>query len=359
MKQSESSCISNAEGHASNFSRVMLSEEYLTMSVSKSTPGSRRVTPSKTLPTEVRTPNSRKLKHFGGTVPRISVDTVHQVLTTEIKCNFLLIDCRYTYEFAGGHIVGALNCPPSDKLVLMDWLFSSEHGIVRKGPLVLIMHCEFSQCRAPRIATDVLRQYIGLGLKTGLEVYVMKGGYSEFFRKFPEWCDPIGYTPMHDHRQSEGGLSSCSVQPQEFDPEMFLERRSLSSNKVKSRAYESSGIYSMDSPFFNATGSPMDYSPMGVVADLARAFIEEEMTGDDSNSGSSGAASLRTVGNILTEEDDGYSSSDDGHSLLFKRQLCEEHSSPSRSSSSSSLFIPPKRRASMSERMTGYSIQFN
>jgi hypothetical protein len=329
------------------------------MSVTKSTPGSRRVTPSKTLPTEVRTPSSKKLKQFGGSVPRISVHTVHQVLTAEIKCNYLLVDCRYTYEFKGGHIKGALNCPPSDKLILLDWLFSGEHGIVRNGPLILIMHCEFSQCRAPRLATDVHRQYIGLGLKTGFEVYVMKGGYSEFFREYPECCDPFGYIPMHDHRQSEGGLTACSMHPSEFDPEMFVERRSLSSNKVKTRSYDSSNVYNMDSPFFNAAGSPMDYSPVGIVADLARVFIEEETTGDDSNSGSSGAASLRTVGNILTEEDDGYSSSDDGHSLLFKRQLSEEHSSPSRSSSSSSLFIPPKRRASLSDRMTGFSIQFN
>lgn len=175
----------------------MLSEEYKP-TISKSAPGSRRVTPSKTLPTEIRTPNSNKERQFGGSVPRISVQTVHRLLTTEIKCNYVIVDCRYSYEFDGGHIATAVNCPPSEKLMLMDWLFNHEYGVTRKSPTVLVMHCEFSQCRAPRLATDVLREYLTLGINTGLEVYIMKGGYSEFYRHYRQWCDPMEYVPMYD-----------------------------------------------------------------------------------------------------------------------------------------------------------------
>ena len=346
-----------------DFSRSlqMLSEECLGNSISRSTPGSRRVTPSKTLPTEIRTPNSRKDRQFGGSVPRISIDTVHRVLTAEIKCNYLIIDCRYQYEFNAGHIAGAVSCPPSEKLMLMDWLFSSEYGITRKGPMVLVMHCEFSQCRAPRMATDVIRQYAGLGVNTGLEVYVMKGGYCDFFRHYPQWCDPVGYMPMHAAGVDVPGTSSAP--PCEFDVEMFIERSTLSSQKGRNRRPErySSTSLCADSPFFRSACSPMDYSPARVVADLARVFIDEEGP-DDSSSGS-----RRTV-NIHTEDDgDNFSFDDDGgpdldddqdEGYAFKRSLDEgeivggtSNISPSRSSSSSSFFLLPagKRRASMPE----------
>lgn len=335
----------------------MLGEEYLS-ALTKSTPGSRRVTPSKTLPTEVKTPSSRRDKQFGGCVPRISMQTVQKVLTAEIKCSYLIVDCRYQYEYDGGHIVGAVNCPPTDRDRLMEWLFSGDQSIVKKGPLVLIMHCEFSQCRAPRLASDVIRQYVSLGLHTGLEVYVMKGGYSEFHRAFPQWCDPIGYTPMHDH-----GSSGASHFPT-FDPDMFVEKScpsiSFSSQKGRRdhRRWRSSGNSSMmsDSPFFQSAMSPMDFSPVGLVADLARVFIEEVQ--DDSCSGSSGAASRRGV-YINTEDDCEYGAedhldddSDDANQMdhVFPVLLSahESGTTPSRSSSSSSFFMPAKRRASMS-----------
>lgn len=310
-----------------------MSEEYLLSSVVKSTPGSRRVTPSKTLPTEVRTPNSRREMRFGGSVPRISVDTVQRVLAAEIKCKYLIIDCRYQYEFNGGHIVGAFNCPPSEKLMLMDWLFSSEHGVAWQGPLVLIMHCEFSQCRAPRLATDIFRQYLGLGRNSGLEVYVMKGGYSEFFRHCAQWCEPLGYVPMHDHRAFDHQHHEM-----QFDVEAFCERHSLSSQKEQRQA----SICGADSPFFQAACSPMDYSPAGVVADLARVFGDEE-THDDSSSG----ASRRTVAISTSEEDLSYDEEDADDYLLFRNYLSPAaEDSPSRCSSASSILPPRKRRVS-------------
>lgn len=321
-----------------------MSEECLISSVVKSTPGSRRVTPSKTLPTEVRTPNSRREKQFGGSVPRISVDTVQRVLAAEIKCKYLIIDCRYQYEFNGGHIAEAISCPPSEKLMLMDWLFSSEHGVVWKGPLVLIMHCEFSQCRAPRLATDVFRQYLGLGRNSGLEVYVMKGGYSEFFRQSPHWCEPLGYVPMHDHRAFEHQHHEIP-----FDVEAFCERHSMSSQKEhrKKFAAANASMCGADSPFFQAACSPMDYSPAGVVADLARVFGDEE-THDDSSSG----GSRRTVTISTSEEDLSYDDDedeDDGHYLLFRTYLSPTgEDSPSRCSSASSVLPPRKRRVSNS-----------
>lgn len=293
----------------------MLGEEYLTSSVTKSTPGSRRVTPSKTLPTEIRTPSSKKERQFGGSVQRISVDTVKRVLTAEIKCKYAIIDCRYPYEYSGGHILGALNCSPGEKMSLIDWLFSTEHGQTRQGPMVLIMHCEFSQCRAPRMATDVLRQYIGLGGNSGLEVYVMKGGYAEFFSQYPQLCDPVSYVPMHDPRLPQGEST--------FDVDHFTERLSLSSQK----GGRNQRRLRWDSPFFQAAcASPMDFSPVGVVADLARVFVQEGVI-DDSSSGSRRTATISTEDDYFEDEDFLVDSSDDGHSLLFRSSSSRDEES--------------------------------
>lgn len=322
----------------------MLGEEYKP-SFSRSAPGSRRVTPSKTLPTEIRTPNSNKERIFGGSVPRVSIHTVHRLLTTEIKCNYIIVDCRYPYEFEGGHIATAVSCPPNEKLTLMDWLFNPEHGVTVKSPTVLVMHCEFSQCRAPRMATDVLREYLTRGLNTGLEVYIMKGGYCEFFRNYRQWCDPMEYIAMHDKVRSRPAGTV------EFDAEMFLEKKTVSCKKQRRRFRISGSIGGVsapsDSPYFHAACSPMDYSP--VRADLASVFVEV-----DDLSNSSTAASRRNV-YIHTEEE-----ADDEEWIEDEGELNDQEVglemppgesglpsvSPSRSSSCSSIFPVAKRRAS-------------
>lgn len=60
--------------------------------------------------------------------------------------HYFLLDCRFPYEYEGGHIMGALNIPlPSDI-----------HSFF-KGPLemnsrtIFIFHCEFSSERAPEV----------------------------------------------------------------------------------------------------------------------------------------------------------------------------------------------------------------
>jgi M-phase inducer tyrosine phosphatase len=56
--------------------------------------------------------------------------------------NFMIIDCRFEYEFEGGHINGAVN--HNDKELLAAQLFSDP-----KAGIALIFHCEYSAHRAP------------------------------------------------------------------------------------------------------------------------------------------------------------------------------------------------------------------
>jgi rhodanese-related sulfurtransferase len=57
----------------------------------------------------------------------------------------LIIDCRFAYEYAGGHIKGAVNhwtCEMIDAL-----LFRNQTSI---STALIVLYCEYSERRAPR-----------------------------------------------------------------------------------------------------------------------------------------------------------------------------------------------------------------
>jgi rhodanese-related sulfurtransferase len=167
---------------------------------SEATPRSRRVTPMKSLPTEYRTPRSTRMP-FSTAGQVISTSTVKSVLDGKYSDKHTaIIDCRFAYEFHGGHIPGAVNFPPGEIQNLVEYLFGL-NGLIaahqkQQAKLLIIMHCEFSQCRAPRMAAELLRHSTLTGRSQQIEVYVMKGGYSEFYSLYPEVCEPRGYLAM-------------------------------------------------------------------------------------------------------------------------------------------------------------------
>ncbi|VDD75303.1 unnamed protein product [Mesocestoides corti] len=229
----------------------------------------------------------------------VSADTVARLIKGEYeerKVNFLIVDCRYPYEFEGGHVKNALNVYTPNDLVRevfyripaqdpsggetpiflgdqLDQLLTAENPELsfptvsefspsssedsieeqdsemeddvlqharslsmnspesssldesapteRQSPMsiecsvrtddqspvepsfVVIFHCEFSSQRAPSMATFLrnidrtmnCNRYPFLFFP---ELYVMKGGYSEFHKRFPEHCEPSNYVTMFD-----------------------------------------------------------------------------------------------------------------------------------------------------------------
>lgn len=111
----------------------------------------------------------------------------------------IVIDCRYPYEFEGGHIKGALNLHQEDQveefLMKRPILPSSEDKRV-----VLVFHCEFSSERGPRMGRFVRERDRALNEYPSLhypELYILKGGYKEFFPVYQMQCEPQSYRPMH------------------------------------------------------------------------------------------------------------------------------------------------------------------
>lgn len=94
---------------------------------------------------------SHKLPHFTppnepDSLPRITDTTLIDVLNGDFDHmydNKYIIDCRFEYEYEGGHIDGALNF--CDKEQLAEKLFK----LGESSNTLLIFHCEYSAHRAP------------------------------------------------------------------------------------------------------------------------------------------------------------------------------------------------------------------
>jgi M-phase inducer tyrosine phosphatase len=131
-------------------------------------------------------------------LPRISSETFIDVLDNKYQNHYdhvMVIDCRFEYEYEGGHIKGAVNY--NNKEMLGQKLFSSP----MPERSLLIFHCEYSAHRAPIMAkftrhldrTENAARYPYL---TFPELYILDGGYSAFFSAHTHRCYPQNYVEM-------------------------------------------------------------------------------------------------------------------------------------------------------------------
>lgn len=153
---------------------------------------------------DLEEPHEPILPHFfsedqNDTIPRISLSTMVDVLDgkySEHYAHKMIIDCRFGYEYEGGHIDGAVNY--TDKELLAAHLF---HTPI-EGRTLLIFHCEYSAHRAPIMARFIRAEDRNLNAEyyprlTYPEIYILDGGYSAFFREHRERCYPQAYVEMN------------------------------------------------------------------------------------------------------------------------------------------------------------------
>jgi M-phase inducer tyrosine phosphatase len=99
---------------------------------------------------DTETAHVLQLPHFvpedqPDTLPRIHQDTLLDVMDGKYAQQFdqsVIIDCRFEYEYEGGHIETAVNFNDKDRLA--NQLFE-----VPLSKTLLILHCEYSAHRAP------------------------------------------------------------------------------------------------------------------------------------------------------------------------------------------------------------------
>jgi len=131
-------------------------------------------------------------KGRSGPIKRISCGTAAALLVGRIEKEYLLVDARYSYEYRGGHIRGAINVNDECEL----WKLLGTRKIV-------IFYCEFSSVRGPNMAQKLRELDRQVNLYPSLstpEIYVLDGGYSMFYKMYFGCCEPCSYVKMHDQR---------------------------------------------------------------------------------------------------------------------------------------------------------------
>lgn len=159
----------------------------------------------------------------------INPETVAALLSGKFQGlieKFYIIDCRYPYEYLGGHIQGALNLYSQEELYSFFLKMPIGPSDTQKR-IIIVFHCEFSSERGPRMCRCLREQDRALNQYPALyypELYILKGGYQDFFPEYTELCEPQSYCPMH-HRDHKAELLRCRSQSKAVEGERQLQKQ--------------------------------------------------------------------------------------------------------------------------------------
>lgn len=151
---------------------------------------------------------------------------------------YIIVDCRFEYEYKGGHIDGAIN------INSMQCLYEKLISNVSIGERVLlIFHCEYSAHRGPRMAIQLrnldrqanVNQYPMLYYP---DIVILSGGYSCFFKNHANRCFPQKYVGMNDNSHIE----TCEREMDRFRRDMKISRMQYSVNDASLSHNSSSGL---------------------------------------------------------------------------------------------------------------------
>jgi len=118
--------------------------------------------------------------------------------------SFTIVDCRYPYEYQGGHIINSLNIPTDTELIKL--FINKKPAVEQSSRHVIIFHCEFSRVRGPRLMMllrEKDRQINNYPELLHPELYLLEGGYRDFYRKYKGYCVPQAYRPMKSRSHRE------------------------------------------------------------------------------------------------------------------------------------------------------------
>uniref|UniRef100_A0A8C5NVS9 Cell division cycle 25C n=1 Tax=Jaculus jaculus TaxID=51337 RepID=A0A8C5NVS9_JACJA len=121
---------------------------------------------------------------------------------------------------------GALNMPSRKEL----------HDFFLKKPfipldiqkrIIIVFHCEFSSERGPRMCRSLREEDRALNQYPALhypELYILKGGYRDFFTEYMDLCEPRSYCPMH-HQDHQAELLQWRSQSKAQEGERQLQEQ--------------------------------------------------------------------------------------------------------------------------------------
>lgn len=187
---------------------------------------------------------------------RIDRDTLCEILDgsfSHLYDRFMVIDCRFEYEYDGGHIDGAININTKEKLeeVLLPERLKDEK-------VLLVFHCEYSAHRGPRMAKhlrnlDRQRNINRYPFLSYPDIAILSGGYSHFFTEYGERCYPQKYVEMNDTLHQH----TCERELGRFKRDMrFTRTQSMNTNSFMFPVSQNKSGQGLDgSPLVNASKS--------------------------------------------------------------------------------------------------------
>jgi len=152
---------------------------------------------------------------------RISPETMDQLLEgvyDDKISSKMIVDCRFAYEYHGGHIRQAINLPDKEAaqtMLLQGALFQRGHKDVpipsesgkpdqngETKKFLLVFHCEYSAMRAPTVAKYLREQdrHMNMIHYPALhypEIYILEGGFAKYYGHSPQHCEG-SYVRMDD-----------------------------------------------------------------------------------------------------------------------------------------------------------------
>lgn len=132
----------------------------------------------------------------------------------------VIVDCRFEYEYKGGHIDGAINI--NSKKLLREELITNASSTEK---VLLIFHCEYSAHRGPQMAMQLrnLDREANMNRYPMLyypDIVILTGGYSTFFNTHANRCFPQKYVGMNDNTHAD----TCEREMDKFRRSMKLPR---------------------------------------------------------------------------------------------------------------------------------------
>lgn len=140
---------------------------------------------------------------------RIDAATLVKLIDGDFKNtieSFTIVDCRYPYEYNGGHIIDSLNIHTGPDLIklFLDNSKNTQNGQANRH--IIVFHCEFSSERGPRLMRLLREKDRQMNKYPELlhpELYLLDGGYRDFYRKYKQYCVPQAYKPMKSRNHRE------------------------------------------------------------------------------------------------------------------------------------------------------------
>ncbi|WEJ95590.1 m-phase inducer phosphatase [Yamadazyma tenuis] len=137
-------------------------------------------------------------------VPRIDSASFCDLINNKYTHQFdeiIVVDCRFDYEYEGGHIKNAINI--SDKQDLETRFIAQDSEYRSSQRYLIVFHCEFSIFRGPTMASHLRKTDRILNLNnyphlSYPDILILDGGYKKFYESFKMYCEPQNYVEMKD-----------------------------------------------------------------------------------------------------------------------------------------------------------------